>query len=84
MFSTCWAEEWRARAVLATIYDDARNSIVVPSYLFSPVLWKSDSASDGIVDEDARFEYRRNIPCNVVYPALGFFWSLPFPAASIG
>jgi len=77
VFTTCRAEEWRARVVLV-IHDDAGNGAVVPSYLLSPVLRESGATED-IIDEEACLEHRRDVPCDVVDPVLRFLWNSSSP-----
>jgi hypothetical protein len=83
IFATCRAEKSRARTVLATINDGAGNGTIVPSYLLSPVPRERGGATEDVVDEDACFEYHRDIPRDVVNPVLRFLGGLSFPLVSL-
>ena len=83
MFTTCRAEEWRTWTVLVTVYDDAGNGIIVPSYLLSPVPREDSGALKDIVDEDTCLEHHRDVPSDVVDTVLRFLWGLSFPLVSL-
>lgn len=75
MFATRRAEEWGTRAVPATIYNDAGNCTVVPSYLLSPVLRESSGGSEDIVNEDACLEHYGDVPGDIVDDVLRLLWN---------